>query len=329
MMKKILTIVSISAALALGACQKDYDKFYPDLVPAPRDTAWVSVITPSMPIVQLHDSLRPLPYRETINTLTGDTIELGNGTVLYFPENATGFAGAVVSPVVAEIHFVRQKGDMIRHLLSTVTKPFAGLYGLPLESGGMFNIVLKYNGQAVSLAPNKQVRMRWRDDNPSPAMKVFFMSPAPLGNAWLQTIDSIQNNVVNWINNQVQPVQKGYEMKVNQLNWINCDQFISNAGGATKVCSYLPVQYTNANTTVFMVFSDIRSAVQLYGDPASRTFCTGNLPVGRSAKIVSISKIGDKYFTGSKPVTISNNLTVQIIPEEKTLAQLNDFLNAL
>jgi hypothetical protein len=63
---------------------------------------------------------------------------------------------------------------------------------------------------------------------------------------------------------------QGYEIVSEQLRWINCDYFADSSGARVNVTTSLPADYTNANTSVYLVFKEIKSVVGMYGDMTTK-----------------------------------------------------------
>ena len=109
----------------------------------------------------------------------------------------------------------------------------------------------------------------------------------------------------------------GYEMFCKRFNWINCDKFIDTTNPRTTVSAILPVNFTNNNTAVYLVFKDMLSVVRMYANTANRLFYFNNIPINSNVTVVSISKIGDNFYFGTKEEQVTRNLVVKLSPEEE------------
>ncbi|MBX9734573.1 MAG: hypothetical protein K2X37_10980, partial [Chitinophagaceae bacterium] len=123
---------------------------------------------------------------------------------------------------------------------------------------------------------------------------------------------------------------KGYEFLAKNFRWISIGRYIDSSAARTKLSAILPPNYTNKNTIAFAVLKDKRSVIILRADFQSRTFASADVPVNTSLTIVSVSKMGDSFYVGSRNITdASSSPAFSITPEKKTIKQLIDFLNTL
>ena len=330
MIKKIATILLIAGALFLNACQKNTDIFVPDpgQINAP-DTAWYNPITASMPVISLQNNLQlqiaPVKDSFEVNNTTA-TITTSNGVQLSFPPlscvSSTG--QAVTGKVYVELLLINKKGDMV-----LMNKPTTS-NGNMLVSGGELFILLKKDGQEVKLAPNAKVYIRYADFPTNPNMKLFFGDESnPERFNWLPNTDITSN--------YVGAGTQYYELLTNHLHWINVDYFYDTANSTrSTISAHLPYNYTNANTSVFLVFKDLRSVIRMNADLPEKRFISGKVPNGKTATVVAISKQGNDYFLGKETITTGINVTagtinqrVQLSPVKASLADIKSFLATL
>ena len=329
MIKKIATILLIAGALFLNACQKNSDIFVPDpgQVNAP-DTAWVNTITSTMPVIALQNTLQTqtesVKDSFEVNSNTA-TITTSNGVQLSFPPlSCVSAAGlSITGKVFVELLLIKKKGDMV-----LLNKPTTS-NGSMLVSGGELFIRLKKDGQEVKLAPNAKIYIRYADFPTSPNMKLFFgdESNAERFN-WLPNTDTL--------NNYVGAGTQYYEMLTNHLHWINVDYFYDTTGiTRSVVTAHLPSNYTNANTSTFLVFKELRSVLKMNADVTERRFISGKVPNGKGAIVVAISKQGNDYFLGKETITTGINITtsniqkVVLSPVKTSLADIKAYLATL
>ncbi|MEI8074432.1 MAG: hypothetical protein WCH78_06755 [Bacteroidota bacterium] len=84
------------------------------------------------------------------------------------------------------------------------------------------------------------------------------------------------------------------------------------------------------NTQVFAVFDKSRTVLALRSDLSTRSFTTGNIPLRAKITLVSISKIGHDLYLGIKIINdVGTVINYSITPEQKSLGQILDYLNAL
>ena len=332
MNKKIATILLISAAFFLYACQKNVDVFVPDpgQLNGP-DTTWNASLPATAPVFTLQTSLsatsllsEPVKDSFELNTNT-ITVLLTNGLQLTFPPlSVVTSAGQVVTgKIYVEARLIKTKGDMV-----LLNKPTTS-NGSMLVSGGEVFVSLSKNGLQLQLAPNAKFYIRYSDAPTSQLMKLFY------------GIESSNVTQVNWVpsTNSSDTVAVGsqfYEIASSHLRWINCDYFYDTVGITRSIISAtLPSNYTNANTTTFLVFKELRSVLGMYGDVPEKRFLSPKVPNGKTAIVVAISKQGNDYFLGKETITIGVNATtnniqkVPLTPVKSSLAAIRSYLATL
>jgi hypothetical protein len=115
-----------------------------------------------------------------------------------------------------------------------------------------------------------------------------------------------------------------------KLRFISAEHAILNNKPTTNIYAILPPNFTNKNTLVFTVFDNSRTVLYMKSDFASRSFMTGNIPIGTKLTLVSISLIGHDYYLGTKPINdVGTMINYSFTPEKKTLAQILNFINSL
>ena len=332
MNKKIVTILLISTAFFLNACQKNIDVFVPD--PGQlngADTTWAATISPTAPVFALQTSLsatsllsEPVKDSFEINTNTV-TVILTNGLQLTFPPLCfVNSVGQIVDGKVnVEARLIKTKGDMV-----LLNKPTTS-NGSMLVSGGEVFVSVSKNGQQLQLAPNAKFYVRYADAPTSQLMKLFY------------GVESSAVTQVNWIpgTNSSDTVAVGsqfYEIASSHLRWINCDYFYDTVGiTRSQVSATLPSNYTNTNTSCFLVFKELRSVLGMYGDVPEKRFLSPKVPNGKTAIVVAISKQGNDYFLGKETITIGVNATtnniqkVPLTPVKSSLAAIRSYLATL
>jgi hypothetical protein len=326
MNRKIVANLLISAGLLLSACQKNSDIFVPD--PGQTngpDTSWYSTITSTMPVTALQNVLATEVYTDSIQVNSNTAYILTPfGLQCGFPPNCcVGTGGqAITGTVQVELLLVKKKGDLVR-----LNKPTTS-NGRLLISGGQVFIRLKKNNQELQLAPNVKILFRYADLPISLNMKLFFGDESnPQQFNWLPNNDII--------NNSISPTTQNYEIQTNHLRWIGVDSVFDTTGiSLTTISVSLAPQFTNANTTAFVVFKDFRSVVGMTGNTSTRKFTSIKLPVGREVTVVVISKQGNAYFMDHKSLVTAvasspGNQTVAINPVITSLANITTYLDSL
>ncbi len=324
---KTFILVLVTAAFTLNACEKNTDIFVPDpgQLNGP-DTAWQNTITPSMPVVNLKTALLAAPYLDTITVNAATVILLTPfGVQVTFPPNCciNGSGQLVTGKVDVEIQVVKKKGDMIR-----LDKPSTSNDSMLVTAGQIF-IKLKKDGQALQLAPNARILVRYVDLPVNQQMNFF-------------TGDETNPPHFNWLpnpdpaNNTVSVSTQAYEILTNRLRWISLSQVYDLSTAAkVKVSADIAAYYTNSNTVSFTVFKDLRSVVAMRPDLNSRKFISAKLPVGKQITIVVISKQGNDYYLGYEsaitqvPAANSSTQHVRVVPIKKSLPEIFAYLNSL
>jgi hypothetical protein len=320
-MNKITTsILLIVFIILFSACQKtiDEDIFVPNPGQVGLDTTWYSNITDAMPITSLKSSLLLDSYADSIEVgSASDTIYTPSGLQCIFPANSCVNASgvAVSGKIKVAMCFVQKKGDMIR-----MNKPTTSNNRI-LINGAVIYVHLKKENNDVFLAPSAKLQMRFTDTL-SATLKAFTGVEAATGYNWQENNDVLNNSAGH--NSQ------GYELHSNKLDWTNYSYFFDTVGINRSILSAsLPSSYTNANSSVYLVFNDMRSVVALTADVPSKKFVSGKLPDGKMATLVVISKQGNDYFFGQQTITLGAQTTVPITPVISNLAKIKTALDNL
>jgi len=326
-MKKFL-LVLLAGGFFLNACQKNTDIFVPDAgqLNGP-DTAWQSIITPSMPVSLLKNNILPETYQDSITVNANiASVVTPFGLQVNFPPNscATAVGQTITGKVQVEILAVKKKGDMIR-----LNKPSTYNDTMLVTAGEIF-IRLKKDGQTVQLAPGIRINVHYVDLPVNPQMKFFVGDETNTEHFnWLPNPDLINNTLIAGT--------QSYEIYTNRLRWISVSQVydVTNTTGRVNVTADIAPYFTNANTVAFTVFKDLRSVVSMRGDLYTRKFVTGKLPVGKQITVVVMSKQGDDYYLGYESAVTaaagSGSLLqhVRIVPVKRSLPEILAYLASL
>lgn len=324
MSKIIVTILLTAATILFSACQKDIDVFVPDegQTQGP-DTTWYSAVTDVMPVAALQNALLLDTYEDSIDISTSkDTVTTASGMQCIFPANCCVNANGlpVTGKIKVDMALLNKKGDMVR-----MNRPTTSNNRILISSGELF-VGLKKENKDLFLAPGAKIEIKFPDLAPNNLMKFFAGAESSLNNLnWMENPDAAINTVSIGA--------QGYEINTNKLRWINCAYFFDTSAITRSVLSTnLPSNYTNANTSVYVIFNDMRSVVKLNADLATRKFTSGKLPDGKPATLVVMSKQGNDYFFAKELITIGGNngkQTVTVTPTISSLATIKTFLNTL
>ncbi len=323
-MGKIFLTVGI--VITMMSCGKDIDQFIPR-----------SIQTPSGDISRLMTRLQTDIAGDVETHIScpcsGDvTIQADKDLVLVIPPNfvdlnefpcKNGYFDMIITTCDT-------KGDILISGLPTISD------GLLLESRIEFNIDIKDGETPVKLAHGKQIRVLVNDPDPRDRMELFYGA----NEQWIQADDNPNSwdNVFasEWqitLDSQDIITGFGYECFSDSLDWINVDVFTTTPSDQlTSVCIELPEEFTNKNTTVFMVFDDYKSVLKMRGDAETKQFCEpyGATPVGYQVTFVVLSEMGDdSYQFAAQSTTITQGHFETITPRNTPYEEIKNYVTAL
>ncbi len=328
MNRKLLIGLLIIMGFFLNACQKNVDLFVPDpgQINGP-DTSWYSSITPTMPVSSLNSNLLFNPYTDSIQVNGSNAyITTPFGLQCGFPPHCcVGSSGQVISGTVkVDLLFINKKGDIIR-----LGKPTSSNGRLLVSTGEIF-LRFTQNNQVLQLAPNARIVYRYPEImNATVPLKIFNGDESvPQHFNWLPNTDIVNNTATVAVPN--------IEIQTNHIAWLTAGYLYDTAGiTRVSVAANLASNFTNANTTAWVVFKDFRSVVSMNAEIGARKFISDKLPVGKAITVVVISKQGNDYFlgfvntvTGGTAAGTTTQL-VNITPIKRSLADINYFLDTL
>lgn len=225
----------------------------------------------------------PKPEVLSLDATTGGLLTTKNGITFMFGPNSFSLNNAAVTGNVdIEILEVSTPMDMMLTGATTSSSTFA------LESGGMFKIEAKQNGQDLQLTNGARYQVT---------------IPAPTGlDGQMRVFQGVEEeNIVRWEERdsnfwRTDSSQKGYVLDLDFLKWCNLDKYMDQPN-QTKVRVKLPDGYTNTNTSVFMVFKT-NMVTPLFGDKVNEEFNTGSYtaPIDMDVKFVVIAVKDKKMY---------------------------------
>ncbi|MBC7722543.1 MAG: hypothetical protein H7068_11005 [Pedobacter sp.] len=321
------------AVIAITACQKESSEefvVYPNN--AMNDTVWASngsnlsalnkIIIPQLIMPNISDSF---------NCLVDNNLIFGDSLQIIIPANTciNSNGGTITSgtKIKIDINLLRTKSDFIKY-----ASPTTNVVAL-LEAGNFIDIKLSRDGQEVFLNPNSQAKIRIKDTAINNDMKFFAGSAIKYNADSLFSWSAAPNigKVGIWKDNAGSSSSKilGYEFTTNKLRWIGSAYFTDSLQPKTRVNVTLPLNYTNKNTAVFAVFKSKKTVISLLNDAITKTFFALNIPINTEVTLVSLTKINNDYYLGSKVIKVTNSDPITVLPEKKTLAQIIEFLDKL
>jgi hypothetical protein len=336
-MKKMVFMLGCAATLFFTACQKELSDNFNAYTGHPlNDTIWVKNVPGSAAVHELVQLLLPDVIVDSFEATKDTTLKYGDSLeVVIAGGSCVNTSGtAVTGKLRLELYRLKKKGDYIKTFTPTTSN------GYPLESVGAFFVRILKEGKELTLAPGALIKIRFSDtEAPKPYMQTFNgreSNPLPVSGidtsfTWIRDSDTGLVRIFGKPSStQGAPVVLGYEMIAKNLRWLNAQRFIDSTKPKTKINVILPLNYTNKNTAVFAVFSDQKTVVHLRPEFSSRAFSASNIPIGTKLKIVTISRIADAMYLGTKDVNDVGSITAySVTPEKKSLKDILQFLNNL
>jgi hypothetical protein len=322
MKTKIILFHLVIAAMLFTSCQKDTDIFIPT-TSVGLDTNWVATVTDLSPVSDVKKLLRKDNFLDSVDATAGGTFQTSEGlTVIVLPGSLQLSTGQVATgKIYVETILVKQRGDMIK-----LDKPTTS-FGRILVSGGEIFVRIRKESEELHLAPGKTIYIKY-NDTPSSLMKLFYGDESdPQRFNWIQTTSNTSAAIAI--------TSQGYEIVTDRLRWINCDYFADSSGARVNVTASLPADYTNANTSVYLVFKDMKSVAGMYGDATSKKFSSSKVPAGKAAIVVSITKKGtNSYYLGHETITtgqtsLNGTQVVPLKPQPTSISDIKAYLDGL
>ena len=334
-MKKMRFIIMIIILASFSACSKDLsDDFRQYPINALNDTVWTKSIVSNASLHEILDSTLPAPLIDSISPFTADTLRFPNNIELIFPANAVYSSGGntIYGKIKVEFLALLKKGEMIRALQSTTNN------NALLETIGQVFIKLSNNGRELTLAPGISIKIKIPDtqDNPQPTMIAFRgqeSAPPPAWGkdtsaTWVKAIDG--STIGTWYKTGTGPNMKGYEITTKNLRWISGGKYADSTVAKNKLTVILPPNFTIKNTVAFAVLENTKTIIELKADYSSRSFSAINIPKQKKITLISISKIGNDFYYGSRTVNdIGLTAIFSISPDKKSLQKIYTELDNL
>lgn len=335
-MKKTNGLIGCLLLLILVACNKENsnnNSFTPYTGNPLNDTAWIKTITGDAPIFKLADTIfQKIVIVDSID-LTKE-VDLNYGDSLELELHAGSCtSGGTPQDGRAKIEIIRiqTRGDFIKAYRPNNS------FGYPLETAGGFFIRITKNGNELALSPGSSIKIKYIDIAPAlPNMQAFYGKeslPFPVGaldsaHTWKRDVDT--SYIKTFVKQSGSNYKTGYELMATKLRWISAHRYLDSTVAKTNIYAILPPNCTNKNTQVFAVFDKNRTVLALNSDLRTRSFTTSNIPLKAKITLVSISKIGNDLYLGTKTINdVGTVVNYTVTPEKKSLGQILDYLNAL
>ena len=222
---------------------------------------------------------------------------------------------------IVDFEFIEifDKGTML-----VTNKPTLGLVGAEkhlLTSGGEFYINATQGGEQLTLTCsmflNVPTSITGGTDN---NMTGFSGEEDADGNIiW----DNSTSNEF-WASNLSPGATETYNTFVSKFGWFNCDKFISFPNGSTKITAYVPQEYGNGKSLIFLVVKNF---------PNSLGQTSATYPIGLECSLIFVTENNGsiKYAIKQNIVLTANH---QVIFESSeiaaaTTAEMVTIINAL
>ena len=122
-----------------------------------------------------------------------------------------------------------------------------------------------------------------------------------------------------------------YQLYTNHLGWINCDYFWNNGNPLVTIFANYPADFTCENTVCYMVISDLESVANMYCNDTGDGSMFTNVPEGTEAVICALSYDPDSetFYSAYAPITVSADLTTDLVFNETTVQDFEAYVNGL
>jgi len=312
----------VAGLVYLSSCQKDIEYFIPDPGTGGPDTTWTSVYTDSLPVSQLRSSLVLAQSMDSVQLYSTVNFTTASGIQLSLSPSAliTGAGTPVTGNVSIESGLYRKKGELIRMNIGSSSS-----MGY-LQSAGVIHLKLSQNNQPLQLAQGSLISLMFAPQSaPISNLHIYNgvqQTGAPL--YWQLNYDTLINRAFL--------ANNSYQVNSNSLGWINAGARIeTTAMPSGELTVKLPVNYTNANTSVWLALNNKMMVTQATPNIQDKTFLLGSLPLNEPATIIVMSKQAGQYYFAQQTITTSsaNSPQVFITPVLSTLDNIKGYLNSL
>jgi hypothetical protein len=329
-MKNFLAYALLVALPLFSSCKKDAD-----LIDCEAETANSDVITTTL-------TKHAVPVQQfSITANSSAVVRTAAGSMIYIPTGLIRADGRPLSssPVQVQVQEVTKRSEMIFTNTPTISN------GQLLESGGMFNVGFQQDGQKLRLSRNSLVVRTVLPAALSATsnMQLFFGLPDSVNRtqvgSWSQintqtAQDSSRIFPVMTPNGTITGFQVNlspniYNVNLGQLNWINCDRFVTGSTTSVRVNVAKPV-VNHTNTRVLLVFNSLNSMLTAPLANISSGlggYANSNAPIGQSVTAVILHQENTQLYFGKETGTIAaNHLFTPIlraVTEDELVAEIN------
>jgi len=306
--------------LAGWSCRKDVEIFRPYDI----SVAEISLALQQVPAAQTQSVL-------VLNNREADTLFVTAGGVRIFLNHLdqlfSNAAGVVVPCSTCpdfrlEVIEIQGKGDLIARNTGTVTTE-----NRVLESDGILYLKATCNGQELQLTQGNLLKIQIPGTLPLIANQLFSNTSGTMDvfTGWSGANHPV--TAVEWQVSGTPPFQLGYQLLVPSLRWVCAGRMLEEPN--SSYCVELPLGFSDQNTQVFMVFENMQSVVPLKYQAADFRFCAPFVPQGFPVQVVTVSKLGDQFWLGTKEDETGGTNTLSLQPQKMSEQQVIDFIKNL
>lgn len=303
--------------LSLWSCRKDVEQFEPY---APSAQELSNLLAVEVPAAATHTVF-------TLNSLSTDKmLETPGGTRIFLIDTDNLFSNKSTGALVhcstcpdlkVEVTEVLDKSDIIAHSLNTI-----GDSGILFESGGMVRVTATCNGQQLELLSDRVLKIQLPRNNTQSGYFVFAQDTST-GGHWSNSNQEVFEAEWPVLNG----TKKGYELLVKKMGWSACGRSLADPG--SSFCIELPSGFADQNTLAYLVFKDQQVVAPLQYKLSQNKFCFPNAPAGYPVKLVTVSKLGERYWLGKAETEVGTNATFPMGTQESTLEAILNYVKSL
>jgi hypothetical protein len=310
-MLKIFCIAVISL-MVLSGCQKEVSGELP-FVPQANPNWTNTTPGPATHVVRqlLNGFQAPASVNSFLNA-SGIFLNFGDISVsvpfnCFVKQDNTAVSGMVDLKVKTALKF----GEMIFYGLGTITNTEL------LSTDGMVNLEATQGADILKIAPGKKIEIYFKR-NSGNSYQGF--AGITLSNAANSTIWNLNSNwQTDSINITQPPGSLSTRIKIDSCQWVNCDYFY-NQPNPTNLYLTLPAAFGNTNTLCYILFRTDKVISGMYADAGNQRFWQGSnykVPIGKSVRLIAISKKDNKNYYGYTDLVIAANQTAAITTMEE------------
>lgn len=319
-MNKLLTIglsISVMTILGFTSCKKDNDSGNGD------NNSTLNV---------LFEQLKSAPQTFSVVAGSFQTIEGADGLIInFYPESFLDANDNIISngeTIEVKLIETLTYDKMIANRVQTTTQN-----NRRLISAGSFHLEASLNGQALK-ANKFGAYFPAGNTQPTSPMAIFtgYETPTTGGPTVMWYDDTTQTTMAKRLNDNGGNSNNAYYYlfdSCTDFGWTNADYFDDDNRPKTDIGVALPNNtYNDLNTEVFVVFKSINSVTKMYNYlQNSNTFIFSSpnyhIPIGEVINVVSFSeKNGSYYMSAHSNITVTNNHTVNIDPQQVNLTEI-------